>query len=67
MLKVRRDGNWLRIRLPSGRCLCYPGPRVDADGQISYMGVNQYSRKWTRIKTYGGKLAENVTRPLPAT
>ncbi len=64
MLKVRRDGNWLRIRLPSGRCLCYPGPRVDADGQISYMGVNQYSRKWTRIKTYGGKLAENVTQAV---
>jgi DNA polymerase len=26
------------------------------------MGVNQYSRKWTRIKTYGGKCFENVTQ-----
>ncbi|KDC01374.1 hypothetical protein AZ18_1785, partial [Bordetella bronchiseptica D993] len=26
------------------------------------MGVNQYSRKWSRLKTYGGKLAENVTQ-----
>ncbi len=61
-LKVRRDGAWLRIRLPSGRYLCYPAPQVDDRGQFSYMGVNQYSRKWSRIKSYGGKLVENVTQ-----
>ncbi|WP_323026649.1 DNA polymerase [Castellaniella sp.] len=60
-LKLRRDGAWLRIRLPSGRFLCYPSPAVE-DGKLSYMGVNQYSRKWARLKTYGGKLAENVTQ-----
>lgn len=58
-LKVRRDGAWLRIQLPSGRALCYPSPAVAPDGQISYMGVNSYSRKWQRLKTYGGKLVEN--------
>lgn len=26
------------------------------------MGVNQYSRQWSRIKTYGGKIFENITR-----
>jgi DNA polymerase len=57
-VKFRRDGNWLRVRLPSGRYLCYPAPRND-DGVISYMGINQYSRKWQRIKTYGGKFFEN--------
>lgn len=61
-LKVRRDGAWLRIQLPSGRALCYPSPAVAPDGQISYMGVNPYSRKWQRIKTYGGKIAENGTQ-----
>ena len=61
-LKLRRDGAWLRIRLPSGRFLCYPSPQVDEAGKLSYMGVNQYSRKWSRLKTYGGKLAENVTQ-----
>lgn len=62
-LKIRRDGNWLRIRLPSGRYLCYPSPHVEHDtGQISYMGINQYSRKWSRLLTYGGKLVENVTQ-----
>lgn len=59
--KVRRDGAWLRIGLPSGRALCYPQPRVD-EGKLSYMGVNQYTRKWERIKTYGGKLVENCTQ-----
>lgn len=61
-LKIRRDGNWLRIRLPSGRFLCYPSPRVDDDGKFSYAGLNQYTRKWGRISSYGGKLAENVTQ-----
>lgn len=69
-----RDGSWLRVRLPSGRFLCYPNPRVkghEEDGDVqgepeidnmarmSYEGVNQYSRKWSRLSTYGGKLAEN--------
>ncbi|MCE1244910.1 MAG: DNA polymerase [Oryzomicrobium sp.] len=62
MLKLRRDGAWLRMRLPSGRFLCYPSPQVDDAGKLSYMGINQYSRKWSRLKTYGGKLAENVTQ-----
>jgi len=63
-LKLRRDGAWLRIRLPSGRFLCYPSPQVDDAGKLSYMGINQYSRKWSRLKTYGGKLAENVTQAV---
>lgn len=62
-LKVRRDGNWLRIGLPSGRNLCYPSPRVD-DGKFSYMGMDQYTKKWQRIHSYGGKLVENVTQAV---
>lgn len=61
-LKVRRDGAWLRIRLPSGRYLCYVNPEVSEDGQISYHGINQYTRQWSRIKTYGGKIIENCTQ-----
>ncbi len=86
-VKVRRDGAWLRIVLPSGRALCYPGPAlvpekkrkadaaeadidvVDAPAPtgrtvISYMGMNQYSRKWERITTYGGKVCENITQAV---
>jgi DNA polymerase len=62
-LKIQRIGNWLCIRLPSGRRLCYPSPSIEAD-KISYMGVNQYTRKWSRITTYSGKLAENVTQAV---
>jgi DNA polymerase bacteriophage-type len=61
-VQIRRDGAWCRIILPSGRALCYPSPRVDGNGQISYAGINPYSRKWSRIKTYGGKLFENIVQ-----
>ncbi|MNQ43872.1 DNA polymerase I, thermostable [compost metagenome] len=62
--KIRRDGAWLRVMLPSGRYLCYPSPRVEDDGQITFMGVNQYSRKWERLRTYSGKLVENCTQAV---
>lgn len=58
-LKIRRDGGWLRIVLPSGRAVCYPGIRLVND-EIRYMGINPYSRKWQRLRTYGGRLVENV-------
>ncbi|KAG0289428.1 hypothetical protein BGZ96_007002 [Linnemannia gamsii] len=63
-LMLQRDGAWLRIRLPSGRYLCYPSPQVGEDEKISYMGIDQYSRKWSRLHTYGGKFAENVTQAV---
>lgn len=62
-LKIRRDGNWLRIVLPSGRAVCYPSPQL-VDNKITYMGVNQYSRKWCRLQTYGGKIFENVCQAV---
>jgi DNA polymerase len=63
-LKIRRDGAWLRIQLPSGGFLCYPSPQVDKDGGWSYMGVNQYNRKYCRIKSYGGKTFEQCTQGI---
>lgn len=58
-MKVQRTGNWLRIKLPSGRMLCYPHPKIE-DNKITYAGVNQYSRKWERISTWGPKVFENI-------
>lgn len=55
---------WLRMMLPSGRSLCYPGPQVGDDGTISYMGVHQFSRKWCRLNTYSGKLVENAIQGI---
>jgi len=60
---LKRVGQWLYAKLPSGRVLCYLQPRVDEKG-CSYMGLNQYTRKWSRIRTYGGKLAENFTQAV---
>ncbi|SAL47092.1 DNA polymerase I [Caballeronia arvi] len=61
---MRRDGEWLRVQMPSGRQLCYIAPQVDDSGGISYMGVNQYTRKWQRVKTYGGKIFENLCQAV---
>lgn len=59
-VKIQRNGVWLRIKLPSGRALCYPGIEVNDKGDISYMGVNQFTKKWERIKSFGGKFFENI-------
>jgi len=58
---IRCDGAWLRIQLPSGRYLCYPSPKLD-EGRITYMGVDQYTRKWQELDTYGGKFLEQITQ-----
>ena len=59
---VVKSGAWVRMVLPSGRALCYPGPKLNEGDKISYMGLNQFSRQWCRLNTYSGKLAENVTQ-----
>ena len=64
LLKFDKVGNWVRIQLPSGRYLSYPGARCDDKGKLSYMGQNQYTRTWSRIGTCGGKLAENITQAV---
>lgn len=59
-----KDGNLL-IRLPSGRRLCYYHARVRTDGwkeSITYMGVNQTTKQWQEVETYGGKIVENIVQ-----
>lgn len=69
------DYRWgcLLITLPSGRTLCYPRARVGVevgDGwrgdhdSIEYEGTNQLTRKWEVVRTYGGKLTENVVQAI---
>ena len=55
---------WLRMRLPSGRYLCYPRPEVSDSGSLFHEGMNQYTRKWERLDTYGGKLVENAVQAI---
>jgi DNA polymerase len=54
-----KSGAWLRMILPSGRSVCYPSAKVE-DGKLTYWGVHQYTRKWSKFTTYGGKLFENA-------
>lgn len=65
-LHVVKSCKWLRIRLPSGRCLVYPGAHIDDKDEICFYGINQYTRKWSLQRTYSGKLAENVTQAMAA-
>ena len=60
------NGN-LFVKLPGGRKLCYWGTRLRQDDMtgresIVYMGVNQKTKQWQEIETYGGKLVENIVQ-----
>lgn len=59
---------FMTIRLPSGRKLYYPEPGIGTNRfgreSVVYMGVNQTTRKWMQLETYGGKLVENITQAV---
>lgn len=58
----------LWMRLPSGRRIAYwdaqykPSRWKKGQKAISYMGVDQKTKKWTRVETWGGKLVENLVQ-----
>jgi DNA polymerase len=54
-----KRGNWLRIKLPSGRYLSYPDPKIEGHA-IHYAAVSVYTKSWQRVYTYGGKIVENI-------
>lgn len=60
--------DFMTIQLPSGRKLYYPHPHLGVNRfgheSICYLGVNQTSRKWMQLETYGGKLVENITQAV---
>ncbi|EGQ1289884.1 DNA polymerase [Staphylococcus pseudintermedius] len=55
----------LMIELPSRRSLAYPKARISENEWgapvVEYMGLD-INRKWTKLKTYGGKLVENIVQ-----
>ncbi len=74
-LVFNSNGKVLTIQLPSGRKLFYCNPSIrkkhvsknngeswEAEGVI-YMGIGN-NKQWSRIETYGGKLAENITQAI---
>ena len=56
------------IQLPSGRKLYYVSPGIGenqwGNPSISYMGMDQKTKRWKRIETYGGKLVENCVQAI---
>lgn len=57
------EGDFLYMRLPSGRRLAYYKPEL-REGKLTYMGIDTYSRRWMRCSTYGGKLTENAVQAM---
>jgi DNA polymerase len=55
---------FLLIRLPSGRKLAYPKPRIVGD-QIVHFG-NIKGTTWGDVHTYGAKVVENITQAVAA-
>jgi DNA polymerase len=60
--------DFLTITLPSGRKLFYVRPfiQINEFGRqgLYYRGINQDTKKWTSIPTYGGKLTENIVQAI---
>lgn len=65
---ANQNTDYMTITLPSGRKLYYNAPRIDVNQwghpSISYMGMDQTTKKWKRIETYGGKLTENCVQAI---
>jgi len=58
----------LRVQLPSGRELFYPSAELTTNRwdkvSLRYMGVEEQTKRWTWIETYGGKLTENIVQAV---
>lgn len=58
----------LFIGLPSGRKLAYYDARIETNAKgkeaITYAGVNQDTKAWGRLETWGGKLVENIVQAV---
>lgn len=65
-IRFECEADYLFVTLPSGRRLAYykpelqPEPKFNKQG-LTYLGADQ-NKHYTRLKSYGGKLVENITQ-----
>lgn len=68
---------FLFLRLPSGREIAYPEPRMEVDTapnqysdepreNLTYYGAIPGTVIWGRVKLYGGKIVENIVQAIAA-
>lgn len=70
VVKNLEGTNFLLIRLPSGRKLAYPRPKIvpgrfEGTTAIRFFG-NTVGANWGDVDTYGGKIVENITQAVAA-
>lgn len=73
-LAFKFSGNFLGMRLPSGRVLYYPFPFIGEKAlpwdkaqkvpTLKFWGVNSTTNQWEEQDTYGGCLVENATQAV---
>jgi DNA polymerase len=60
------DGQHLWYSLPSGRVLCYPNAKFDAEGNVTYSKAAWKpaadAKEWPRARLWKGVAVENVTQ-----
>lgn len=60
--------DFLTVRLPSGRKLFYVKPFLGENqwgkAALYYQGMDQVTKKWVNLQTYGGKLVENIVQAI---
>jgi DNA polymerase len=65
---IQKGLDFLTVALPSGRKLFYVKPFLAENDfgkeALHYYGMNQESKKWEKISTYGGKLTENIVQAI---
>lgn len=67
-MDIEHGLDFLTITLPSRRKLYYANPQLGVNSwdkpSILYSGVNQTTKQWTQLETYGGKLVENCIQAI---